>query len=138
LVVIARPAASVKMGCSPLPLVRMWWSWSAIVAARELREPLRARGAARRPPVAVVVGLAHDLRDALCKPRLLLANLAQLASARRTATLQHPIHRRFRCSEHLFDRTSSEQPKVCRKCAEMQRLEALCRGASDAGSRLPA
>jgi hypothetical protein len=102
LVVIARPAASVKMGCSPLPLVRMWWSWSAIVAARELREPLRARGAARRAPVTGVIGLTHDLRDALCKPRLLLADRHQLTPARRTATLQPPIHRRIRSSEHLF------------------------------------
>ena len=33
LVVIARPAASVKAGCSPVPLVWMWWSWSVFVVA---------------------------------------------------------------------------------------------------------
>jgi DNA-directed RNA polymerase specialized sigma24 family protein len=30
LAVIARPPASANAGCSPVPLVRMWWSWSSL------------------------------------------------------------------------------------------------------------
>src|SRR5882757_8478101 len=30
LVVIARPAASVKAGLAPWPLVWMWWSWRSV------------------------------------------------------------------------------------------------------------
>ena len=69
---------------------------AAVVAARDLCQPLRARGAPRGLPVAIVVGLAHDLRDALLDARFLLRERAQLASPRLAATLtrliDRPIH----------------------------------------------
>jgi hypothetical protein len=53
--------------------------------------------------VSVVVGLAHDLRDALCKPRLLLADRHQLAPARLTAPLTQLIDHPIQCLEHTFE-----------------------------------
>ena len=50
----------------------------AVVAAGDLRQPLRAGRAARRLPVALVVGLAHDLREPLREARLLLADARAL------------------------------------------------------------
>ena len=88
----------------------------AVVAAGDLREPLRARRAARRPPVAAVVGRAHDLRDPLLDPRLL--RRARPAHADAPPALAHrlidrPIHRR----EHAFDPTSARPPTVTKRRA---------------------
>ncbi len=90
----------------------------AVVAARDLREPLRTRRAARRPPISVVVGLAHDLRDALGKPRLLREDRHQLTptplATKRKRLTNRPIHRR----EHTFERTSTRTANLCRLCAD--------------------
>ena len=61
----------------------------AVVAARDLREPLRARGASRGLPITLVVGLTHDLRQPLRQTRLLLADRRtsrRRASRRRSST----------------------------------------------------
>ena len=89
----------------------------AVVAARDLRQPLRAGGAARCLPVAVVVGLAHDLRQPLREPRLLRgrsrATRAGAPPARRSTLL---IDRPFQCGEHTFvsyqPRNPESVPKV--------------------------
>ena len=91
----------------------------AVVAARDLREPLRARRAPRRLPVAVVVGFAHDLRDALLDARFLRAERAQLAPARLAAPLPRPgrpSHPVWRTSVRIVPRTRRRNvPRLCRK-----------------------
>ena len=44
LVVIARPVWSVKSGCSPVPLVRMWWSWMSLWWREQSRMRLSSTG----------------------------------------------------------------------------------------------
>ena len=75
---------------------------AAVVAARELRQPLRTRRTARGLPVALVVGLAHDLGDALLDTRLLLAERTQLAPPRLAPTLPRLIDRPIQTGEHTF------------------------------------
>jgi hypothetical protein len=72
--------------------------WSLL----HLRQPLRARRTSRRPPIAVVIRLADDLRDPLLDSRLLLAKRAQLATTRLAAPLTHLVDRPFRSIEHTF------------------------------------
>ncbi len=74
----------------------------AVIAAADLRQPLRTRRAARRLPIAVVIRLAHDLRHALLDPRLLLAERAQLVPARLAAALARLVDRPFQRGEHMF------------------------------------
>ena len=107
-----RSALLVRVICAAL-------RWSLL---RDLREPLRARRAARRLPIAVVIGLAHDLRDALLDPRLLLADRAQLAPARLATTLPRLIDRPIQRGEHTFASYQHRAAKLCRNCAEMQRF----------------
>ena len=74
-------------------------------------------------PIAVVVGLAHDLRDPLLDARLLLAERAQLAPARLAATLHapgRPSLPAWRTYVRMVPGASAA--KVCRDCAEMQRF----------------
>ena len=65
-VLIARSIAGSTRSASPVRVMRSAVRWSL---RRELRDPLRTRGAARRAPVILVVGLAHDLRELLIEPR---------------------------------------------------------------------
>jgi len=73
-----------------------------VVAVGDLREPLRARATAGCLRVAVVFGLAHDLRHPVRPPRILGAVLEHLANTRRTTTRKRMIDRPFCCTEHLF------------------------------------
>ncbi len=47
----------------------------AVIATRDLRQPLRSRRAPRRPPITLIIGLAHDLARLLLQPSLLLCDL---------------------------------------------------------------
>ena len=96
---------------------------AAVVAACDLRQPLGAGGAARRAPILLVVGLAHDLRQPLCQTRLLLADRAHLTATRVTTPLERLVDRPIQRSEHTFDPTSCPAAKVCRNCAEIQPLQ---------------
>jgi hypothetical protein len=69
-----------------------------------------------------VVGLAHELRDALFDPRLLLAERAQLAAARLAPTLTQLLDRPSEVANIRSDRTNIEPVNMCRFCAEMQRF----------------
>src|SRR4029079_12313736 len=100
----------------------------AVVATGDLRQPLRAGGAARSPPILVVLGLAHDLRDALLDTRLLLAERTQLPPPRLAATLQRLIDRPLQRSEHTF---------VCYQHHHPESVPSLCRNAAlSSGDRL--
>src|SRR4051794_6998467 len=85
----------------------------AVVATRDLRQPLRNRRAARRPPVTLIISLAHDLREPLLDARLGLAQLTHLTPPPLTATLKRLIDRPLQSTEHTFDPTSPPAPKVC-------------------------
>jgi hypothetical protein len=74
----------------------------AVVAARELCEPLGAGRAACGLPVAAVVGLAHELGGALLEARLLGKDRQQLAPTRHPLPLQRMIDDQFCCTEHMF------------------------------------
>ena len=93
----------------------------AVVAARDLRQPLRAGGAPRRAPILLVVGLAHDLREPLRETRLLLADRTHLATAPLAPPLQHLIGRPFQCGEHMFVPYQASHPasvpSLCRNPA---------------------
>ena len=90
---------------------------AAVVAARELRQPLRTRATARRLPVTLVIGLAHDLGDALLDARLLLAERTQLTPPRLAPTLPRLIDRPIQTSEHTFasyqHRALETVPRLC-------------------------
>ncbi len=101
---------------------------SAVVAAIDLREPLRTRRAPRRLPITAVVGRTYELGDPLLVARFPLGNLAQLAPAGRPLTLKRLINRPINSGEHLFvvyrlqDRKMSRSvPKVCRNAATSRR-----------------
>src|SRR4029079_5352813 len=70
----------------------------AVVATGDLRQPLRAGGAARRPPILLVLRLPHHTTDAPLDTRLLLAERTHLPPPRRAATLQRLIDRPLQCS----------------------------------------
>jgi hypothetical protein len=91
-----------------------------VVATGDLREPLRARRAARRLPITVVIGLAHDLREPLREARLLLTDRAHLAATRVPATLTHLIDRPIHESEHTFVSYQLNARQVCRDRANLQ------------------
>ena len=93
---------------------------ASVVAARDLREPLRTRRAPRRPPIRIVIGLTHDLRDPLGKPRLLREDRHQLTPTPLTTNAQaphqppHPPPRTYvRAYQH------HEPPNLCRLCADI-------------------
>ena len=65
----------------------------AVVAAGELRQPLRARGAARGLPVAPVIGSAHDLRKPLRQARDLGGDLTHLTTTSLALALQRLVDR---------------------------------------------
>ena len=92
---------------------------AAVIAARDLSEPLRARRAARRLPITIVVGLTHDLRDPLRKPRLLLEDRHQLAPTSLATTLTRRVNSPIRISEHTFGSYPALRrpsvPNSCRK-----------------------
>jgi hypothetical protein len=90
----------------------------AVIAAADLREPLRARRASCRPPILLVIPLTHDLGDPLLDARLLLAERAQLAPARLPATLTHLIDRPIHRTEHTFVSYQRRAIQMCRLCAE--------------------
>ena len=60
----------------------------AVVAARDLRQPLRAGGAAGGLPITLVVGLTHDLRQPLRQTRLLapIARTSRRRASRRRSS----------------------------------------------------
>ncbi len=60
----------------------------AVVAARDLRQPLRAGGAAGGLPVTLVLGLTHDLRQPLRQTRLLspIARTSRRRASRRRSS----------------------------------------------------
>ena len=72
-------------------------------------------------PITVVVGFAHDLRDALLDTRFLFAERAQLAAARFAATLTRLIDRPLQRSEHTFvcypHSNPESVPRMCRNTA---------------------
>jgi hypothetical protein len=92
----------------------------AVVAVRELREPLRAGREACGFPVAAVIGLAHELGGAVLEARLLCEVRDQLPPARRSVALERLINRPFRCTEHMFVHYHAATQKVCRNCANMR------------------
>ena len=77
-------------------------------------------------PVGVVVGFAHDLRDALLDTRFLLAERAQLATPRFAATLTRLIDRPLQRSEHTF---------VCYPHSNPESVPRLCRNTAHSSSR---
>ena len=93
----------------------------AVVAARDLRQPLRAGGAAGGLPVTLVVGLTHDLRQPLGQTRLLLTDHPHLATTRLAPPLQHLIDRPLQCGEHMFasyqPHHPANVPRLCRNPA---------------------
>jgi hypothetical protein len=72
---------------------------SAVIAACDLRQPLRARRAGRVLLVPVV-GLARDHRESLREPRLLCADLQHLTPPRQATSLTRLVDRPLRCTEH--------------------------------------
>ena len=92
----------------------------AVIATGDVREPLRTRRAPRRPPIRIIVGVAHELRDPLGKPRLLRKDRHQLAPTPLTTQLERLINHPIHCHEHTFE-TTTTQPPTCRHCAEIQR-----------------
>ena len=84
----------------------------AVVATRDLREPLRTRRAPRRPPVTTIVRRAHELRQPLLDPRVLRTQRLDLATTRLTRTLERLINRLIHRHEHTFE-TTSTQPPTC-------------------------
>ena len=106
----------------------------AVVAARELCEPLRAGRAAGRLPVASVVGLAHELRGPLLKARLLLEIRLQLAPACLALKLERVIDRPLRGTEHPFVRYHADPPEYVSRmchCAGLLTTRKARRGSSD-------
>ena len=93
----------------------------AVVAARDLRQPLRAGGAAGGLPVTLVVGLTHDLRQPLRQTRLLLTDQPHLTTTRLAPPLQHLIDRPLQCGEHMFvsyqPHHPANVPSLCRNPA---------------------
>ena len=64
LVVMARPSASAKRGCSPVPLVWMWWSWSSLWWRGQRRMRLSSSVLPPRATGDDVVGLQFAHRGA--------------------------------------------------------------------------
>ena len=92
---------------------------ASVVAARDLREPLRARRAARRPPITIVIGLTHELCVTRWASRACSADRrpAHAAAAHDDAQAPSPTAPSNR-REHTFERTSPRAAQLCRLCAE--------------------
>ena len=91
----------------------------AVVAARDLRQPLRAGGAARCLPVPAS-SASRTISVCRCARRACCSRSAHLAAASLPSPLPLLVDRPFQCGEHTFVSYQPATRKVCRKCADLQ------------------
>ena len=90
---------------------------AAVVAACDLRQPLRKRRAPRRLPIPTIVRPAGDLGKPLIELRLLLTDRQHLIHHGRALTLIGVVESAMRSTEHLFASYHADTPEyVSRMC----------------------